>query len=131
MRKHTRRKPITGLSPIQKAGIRRAWRADNDRASLHAFIGEDPQMLVQQAGGIMYTVLAACEDAGIEGDDPDLCIVHNAGKALVELASRIHIDEPLRKSIVDGLAACERLEPRLNAASLYRATFDVMPLGKS
>lgn len=88
-------------------------------------------MLVQQAGGIMYTVLAACEGASIKDDDPDLCMVHNAAKALVELSSRVHIDEFLRKPIVDGLAACERLEPRLTAAALYRATFDVMPPEKS
>lgn len=127
MRKRTYRKSVIGLSPVHKAEIRRAWQADADRASLHAFIGEDPQALVQQAGGIVYTVLAACEDAGIKDDDPDVCTAHCAAKALVEQASKSQVDEALRKLIVEGLAACERLQPRLNPASLYRATFDVMP----
>lgn len=126
MRKRTRRQPVTGLSLVHKAEIRRAWRADLDRASLHAFIGEDPQALMRQAGGIVYTVLTACEDAGIDGDDPDVCMVHDAAKALVEQSSKTHIEETLRKLIVDGLAACERLQPRLNPASLCRATLNVV-----
>ena len=127
MRKRSRRKPVTGLSPVHKAEIRRTWQAGIDKASLHAFIGEDPRALMRQAGSIVYTVVTACEDAGIDGNDPDVCMVHDAAKALLEQSSKMHIEETLRKLIVDGLAACERLQPRLNPASLYRATLEVMP----
>jgi hypothetical protein len=114
------------LNLFQKAEIRRAWQADNVEASIHALIGEDAQALVQQAGGILYGVISACEDAGIDENDADVCAVHSAAKALVELSAKTEIDEALRAQIVDGLAACERLQPRLNPVSIQRAASEVM-----
>lgn len=126
MRKRTHRKPVTGLNLIQKAEIRRTWHADNVKASIHALIGEDARVLVQQAGGIIYGVISACKDAGIDGDDADVCAVHAAAKALVEQSSRANVDEALRVLIVDGLAASERLQPRLNPASILRAASEIV-----
>jgi hypothetical protein len=51
-----------------------------------------------------------------------VCAVHDAAKALVQQSSQNDIDETLRMLIVDGLAACERLQPRLDPASILRAT---------
>ncbi|MGJ7538546.1 hypothetical protein [Variovorax sp. ZT5P30] len=130
MRKRTRRKPVIGLDPFQKAEIRRAWRADSVKAGIHALIGEDAQELVQQAGGILYGVISACDETGIEGDDADVSIVHTAARALLQQASKDTIDETLRASIVDGLAACERLQPRLDPASIQRAASEVMKAGQ-
>lgn len=41
MRKQARRKPVTGLTPYEKAVVRRAWEADVGDASIHAFMGMD------------------------------------------------------------------------------------------
>jgi hypothetical protein len=114
------------LNLFEKAEIRRTWQADNVKASIHALIGEDARALVQQAGGIIYGVISACEDAGIAGDEADECAVHDAAKALVEQSSQASIDETLRVRIVAGLAACERLQPRLNPASLLRPSSEIL-----
>lgn len=121
MRKQTRRKPIIGLNLFQKAEIRKAWQAAHVKASIHALIGDDAQALVQQAGGIVCGVISACEKAGIDGNDADVCAVHSAAKALVEQSSKDDVDETLRVLIAAGLAACERLQPRLSPASIQRA----------
>ncbi|BEP54075.1 hypothetical protein GmRootV35_43470 [Variovorax sp. V35] len=126
VRKGTRRKPGTGLNLFQKAEIRRAWQADHVKASIHALIGDDVQALVQQAGAIIYGVVSACEDACIDGDDADLCAVHGAAKALVGLSAETAIDGAARVLVVDGLAACERLQPRLSPASIQRAAGEVV-----
>jgi hypothetical protein len=126
VRKQTRRKPVIGLNPFQKAEMRRAWQADNVQASIHVLIGEDARALVQHAEVIIYGVISACEDAGINGGDADVCAVHDAAKALVEQSSKPDIDEMLRPLIVEGLATCERLQSRLSPASLYRSACEVM-----
>lgn len=130
VRKGTRRKPVTGLNLFQKAEIRRAWQADHVKASIHALIGDDVQALVQQAGAIIYGVVSACEDASIDGDDADLCAVHNAAKALVGLSAEKEIEGAARGLIVDGLAACERLQPRFSPASIQRAAGEVLKTGE-
>lgn len=130
MRKRTYRKPVVGLNLFEKAEIRRMWRADSVKASIHALIGEDAQALVQQAGAILYGVVSACDDAGMDGDDADVCAVHSAAKALVEQSSKTNIDETLRALIVDGLAACERLQPRLDPASIRRAATEIVKAGE-
>jgi len=100
MRKRTQRKPVTGFNLFQRAEIRRAWQADSVKASIHALIGDDAQALVQQAGGIVYGVISACEDAGIDDDDVDVFAVHSAAKALVELSSKTNVEDALRALIV-------------------------------
>jgi hypothetical protein len=130
VRKRTQRKPVTGLNLFQRAEIRRAWQADSVKASIHALIGDDAQALVQQAGGVVYGVISACEDAGINGEDADVCAVHSAAKALVALSCKSSVDETLRALIVDGLAACERLQPRLSPASIHRAASEFMRASK-
>lgn len=125
MRKRTRRTPVSGLNPYQKAVVRRAWQADNVKASIHALIGQDVKELTRQAGGIIYAVMAACEDAGIEKDDPDVRILYAAGEAILGLAKETEIDAPQRELIAAGLAAGERLQPRLSLASIHRAAHDV------
>lgn len=126
MRKRTHRKPNTGLNLFQKATIRQAWHADSVQASIHAHIGEDARALVRQAGAIIYGVVSACEDAGIDGNDADVCAVHAGAKALVAQSSKADIDEALRALIVEGLAACERLQPKLDPVSIQRAADEVM-----
>lgn len=130
MRKGARRKPVAGLNLFEKAEIRRAWQADHVRASIHALIGDDVQALVQQAGAIIYGVVSACEDAAIDGDDADLCAVHYAAKALVGLSAEKEIEGTARELIVDGLAACERLQPRLSPASIQRAAGEVVKVNE-
>lgn len=47
-------------------------------------------------------------------------------KALVGLSDETEIDEVARGVIVDGLAACERLQSRLDSASIQRAAGEIM-----
>ncbi|GER19520.1 hypothetical protein [Variovorax boronicumulans] len=79
---------------------------------------------------IIYGVVSACEDAGIDGDDADLCAVHNAAKALVGLSIEKEIEGAARRQIVDGLTACERLQPRLSPASIQRAAGEVVKVNE-
>ncbi|MFZ3121555.1 MAG: hypothetical protein WA159_24925 [Variovorax sp.] len=126
MGRHNRRQSATGLSPLQKAYVRQAWRADCVNAGIHAFIGEDVPMLVQQAGGILSVVIFACEEARMGDEDADVRSVFVASKALVQLTPETGIDEKLRELIIEGLAACERLQPRLDIVSIHRATQEVL-----
>lgn len=121
MRKRTHRKSVTGLNPYQKAVFRRAWEADNVRAGIHAFIGQDAKALIQHAGGIIYAVVAGCEEAGIQDDDPEVQILHDAGRAILELRGQTEISAQHRQRIVAGLAAGDRLLPRLNPTALHDA----------
>lgn len=83
-------------------------------------------MLVQQAGGILYAVIFACEEARMGDEDADVRSVFVASKALVQLTPETGIDEKLRELIIEGLAACERLQPRLDIVSIHRATQEVL-----
>lgn len=125
MRKRTHRKPVTGLDPYQKALFRRAWEADNVSAGIHAFIGEDAKALTQRAGGVIYAVVAGCEQAGIPDDDPDVLILHDAGRTILELGGQVEIGAQHRARIVSGLAAGERLLPRLDPAALRDAALEL------
>ncbi|RTQ32820.1 hypothetical protein EJP69_19065 [Variovorax gossypii] len=125
MRKRTHRKPVTGLAPYQKALFRRAWEADNVRAGIHAFIGEDAKALTQRAGRVIYAVVAGCEQAGIPDDDPDVRILHDAGRAILELRGQAEIGDQHRKRIISGLAAGERLLPRLDPAAVRGAALEL------
>lgn len=86
-------------------------------------------MLVQQAGGILYVVIFACEEARMGDEDADVRSVFAASKALVQLSPETGIGEELRAVVIDGLAACERLQPRLDIASIHRATQEVLQAG--
>lgn len=125
MRKRTHRKPVTGLDPYQKALFRRAWEADNVSAGIHAFIGEDSKALTQRAGRVIYAIVAGCEQAGISDDDPDVRILHDAGRAILELRGQTEIGDQHRKRIVSGLAAGERLFPRLDPAAVRDAALEL------
>lgn len=87
-------------------------------------------MLVQQAGGILYAVIFACEEASIGDEDTDVRSVFAASKALVQLTPESGIGEELRALIIEGLAACERLQPRLDITSIHRATQEIVLAGK-
>lgn len=115
-----------GLSPLQKVFVRQAWRAACVDAGIHAFTGEHVSMLVRQAGGVLYAVIFACEEAGIGDEDAALRSVFEASKALMQLTPEAAIDERLRELIIEGLAASERLQPRLDIASIHRASQEVL-----
>lgn len=129
MRKRTPRKPVTGLNPYQKAIFRRAWETDNVRAGIHAFIGQDAKALIQHAGSVIYAVVAGCEQAGIRDDDPEVRLLHDAGRAILELRGQSEISEQHRERIVAGLAAGDRLQLRLAPAALYDAALELANAG--
>lgn len=131
MRKQTRRKPLTGLTPYEKAVVRRAWEADIVDASIHAFIGLDVRGLMQRAGGIIYAVMSACEEAGIEQSEPDVQLLHEAGAAILEMPGQTAIDRAQRDRVIAGLAASERLQPRLDTLSIRRAALEISKAGKN
>lgn len=122
---------MTGLTPYEKAVVRRAWEADIVDASIHAFIGLDVGGLTQRAGGIIYAVMTACEDAGIEQNEPDMQLLHEAGEAILELAGQSRIDTSQRDRVIAGLAASERLQPRLDTLSIRRAAVEVSKAGRN
>ncbi|MNV66109.1 hypothetical protein D3C71_1588470 [compost metagenome] len=119
-------KRSTFLGNTERRQFAIAAYPDTVQASIHALIGDDVQALVRQAGAIIYGVVSACEDAGVDGDDAGLCAVHSAAIALVGLSAETEIDGAARALIADGPAACEHLQPRLNPASIQRAANEIL-----
>lgn len=61
----------------------------------------------------------------IRNDEPDVQRLHNAGKAILELAAQPAIGPQRRNHLVDDMLFSERLKLRLEVTSLHRAALDL------
>lgn len=59
-----------------------------------------------------------------------LLVRHPQVRQRQELTLETGIDRKLRELIIEGLAACERLQPRLDIASIHRAAQEVLHASK-
>jgi len=87
-------------------------------AELHAWAGNNPAKLLNDSGRMVYIVLGAAEATGHTTAEPDVRIILGMGEALGDLAERLQDIEQHRPAIQSGLAAIERLLPRLDIFAL-------------
>ena len=126
MKKHCRRKhwnPI--VNQVAMAVIERDWRAEKVTAEIHVLMGGDSDKLVNGAGRIYFVVLGGCRAQGIQADDADMRILRGAVEALHEQADEPVVDELRRKSLISGLAACNRLLERVERRHITASAFEL------
>jgi hypothetical protein len=113
------------LNPVARAMIVQQWKQGAVTGRIHALIGDDPKLLVKGAGRVFFVVLGACAACGIDQGEPDVRILMGAVNAVHEQVDEPRITDLRRASIVSGLAACERLLPRLTQRALADAAIQM------
>lgn len=120
MRAKARRDHIA-FNPITLAVVRQRILADIDSlrtaAGLQAFIGGDSPTVVNLLGRTVYIVCAAAGQHGL-GNSPEASILAGTAGALADLAEQPESLEKQRNTLIAGLAAIDRLMPKLSAAAL-------------
>lgn len=109
------------INPVTMALVRKQIASDIDSlrtaAGLHAYIGEDAATVTNLLGRVVYIV---CYAAGIHqlGETPEARILAGTANALGDLADSSTSLEAQRDTLTAGLAAVDRLMPRLSVAAL-------------
>lgn len=117
---HQRRNHMA-INPVTMAVVKRRILEDVERlrtaASLHAFMGEDGPTVVNLVARVVYIV---CYAAGIHdlGRTPEASILAGTANALGDLADSTAGLESQRNALIAGLAAIDRLMPKLSVAAL-------------
>ena len=86
-------------------------------AALHAYTGSNVPALCNLAGRLIFIVCHAAQVHGLE-QSPEARILASTANALGDLNECPEIIEKQRASIVAGLAAIDRIMPRLHTYSL-------------
>lgn len=118
MKKKARMPAPRGPGIIEKAMAEKWVRELFASAKRLAQDGEDPRMLVNQAGKVFYLVLGAAVDDKLDADLPDMRILRGACNALSEQASESTVSDAHRGAMQSGLDACWRLMQVLNYDSV-------------
>ena len=122
------RDDLVTRNPIAQAAVRA--RIDRQvlelrtRAGLHAYTGGDAGAVVDAAGRLIYVVAHACGLHGLQ-DEPEARILRGCANALGDLAATPQALEQQRQSIISGLAAVERLMPRLHTWALTAGALEL------
>lgn len=111
------------INPVTEAVIRQNVNDDIERlrkaAGLQAFLGDDPAKVVNMVGRMTYIV---CHAAGCEGlgDEPEARILAGTASALGDMRERLTHEtlEQQRNALIAGIAAADRLLPRLSTWAL-------------
>lgn len=116
----------TGLSLVAKALVKRDILATiatlRTTMGLQAYMGQDVSAIAHSAGRLFFIVAHAANAAGY-GNSPEGSIILGAASALgdvVEIPGRL---EQQRGAIISGLAAVDRLLPKLTALQLADGAF--------
>ena len=118
-RKRAHRKPAN--NPVKQALVVANMQEDIDRlkraCGIHAFMGDDVDVLTNLAGRLVFITCYAIGLHGL-GDTPEARILMGTANALGELAEDAAGLEQRRGAIQAGLAAIDRIMPKLNPTSL-------------
>lgn len=87
-------------------------------AELQALFGDAAHRLVHDSGILLFSVAYACSVCRVSDQEPDVRILRGMAQALGDLAERLQDIEQHRPAIQSGLAAIERLLPRLDIFAL-------------
>ena len=116
----------TTLSPVAKALVKRDIMATISRLrtdmGLQAYIGQDVSNIAQSAGRLFFIVAHAANAAGY-GNSPEGSIILGAASALGDVVETPERLEQQRGAITSGLAAVDRLLPKLTAWQLADGAF--------
>jgi hypothetical protein len=108
-------------TPVGRAMLANAVRRDIasvlSSAQLHAWAGDTPPLLLNNAGRMVYVVLGAAAQMGVGTESPDIRILLGLGEALGDLATDGDIERH-RPAIQSGLLAAERLLPKMDAMAM-------------
>lgn len=110
MRKQTKRKQRhTGLNPVLKALVRRAWDEKVVESKIHALFGGDKDKLLAFASVLIFVAGGSAAHMGWTGDEPDFRILRGSVNALDDLKVRDEITDVDRSSIHAGMLAAHRI----------------------
>lgn len=112
------------INPVTAAVVRQKIEADIQRlrtdTGLQAYIGGDAARTTNMAGRLVYMARHAAGYHGL-GDTPEARILAGTANALADLAQDPDSLERQRATIIAGLAAIDRLMPRLSTLALAYA----------
>lgn len=120
-KRHYDRAQVLAVNPVTMALVRRQIANEIDSlrtaAGLHAYMGEDAATATNLLGRVVYIV---CYAAGVHhlGETPEARILAGTANALGDLADSSTDLEAQRGTLTAGLAAVDRLMPRLSVAAL-------------
>lgn len=104
------------LSMVEKAVLKSKIREDlqmlRTSAGLHAYTGNDGEKLANLAGRLLFITAYAAGKEGL-GDTPEANILAGSASALGDIAEGTASVEAQRGAVISGLAAVERLLPKL------------------
>lgn len=103
---------------LLKADVMKTIKRIKADAELQALFGDAADNLIQHAGQLLYAAAHAADLCKVPEDTPEVRIMRGMSQALGELAEDRDTLEQHRPAIQSGLAAIERLMPRLSAWSL-------------
>lgn len=116
----------TTLSPVAKALIKRDILATiatlRTTMGLQAYMGQDVSAIAHSAGRLFFIVAHAANAAGY-GNSPEGSIILGAASALGDVVETPERLEQQRGAITSGLAAVDRLLPKLTAWQLADGAF--------
>lgn len=94
------------------------------QAQMHAWVGQNPPRLINDAGRLVYVVLGAASASGWTTEHPDVRIMLGMSEALGDLQADGDIERH-RGAIQSGLLAAERLLPAMNALLMLQSAFEL------
>lgn len=113
-----RQRPV---GPVHVATVRARIEADVQRlmtaAGLHCHIGDDPHQLANLFGRVVYIVCHAARAHGLH-ETPEARILAGSANALADVVQTPAQLDQHRASITSGMAAAQRLLPRLDTWAL-------------
>lgn len=109
------------INPVKEAVVRQQIASDVERlrvaANLHAHIGGDAAATLNLAGRLTFIVCHAAGKCGL-GQSPEARILAGTANALAEVEADRTALEAQRQTILSGLAAIDRLMPKLSTLDL-------------
>ena len=116
------------INPVTEAVIRSRIEADIQRlrtaVGLQAYIGGDAARVANMAGRLVYVTCHAARLHGL-GETPEARILAGTANALADLAQDPDSIEVQRGAIVSGLAAIDRLMPKLHPLSMAAGALEL------
>lgn len=119
-RSHPRR-----VGPVERAIIAQQLREILSTSRIHALVGGDSKVMVEQAGRVLFVVIGAAIAEGVHASHPDVRIIRGAVNALHEQAGVAEIDSARRSAVSSGLDACIRMLEELPYKSVVDAACDL------
>lgn len=107
-----------------RSQVRKSIEQLTTSASLHGMIGDNPAMVANQAGRLCFVVCHAASACGY-ADAPEVSILRGTAESLGDIVACPASLERLRGSINSGIAAAQRLLPKLDDFALAMGSLEL------